>query len=136
MDKVRKAMFSALRKSRKLQLPIDLQLQHFGMVVPILLYGSEVTGFENSEVLERLSTQFYKIILNVKKTTPNVMLFGELERILLIFCVKNQEWFDSGNRLLMVNKIKLLLSHTATQDFTFSASEKPFSFKMFVKYKR
>ena len=128
-------MFSTLRKSRKLKLPIYLQLQLFGMVVPILHYGSEVTGFENSEVLERLCTQFYKIILNVKKTTPNVMLYGELERILLIFCV-DQEWLDSGNRLLMVNKIKLLLSHTAIQDFTFSASEKPFSFKMFVKYKR
>ena len=50
------------------------------MVVPILLYGSKVTGFENSEVLERLFTQFYKIILNVKKTTPNVMLYGELGR--------------------------------------------------------
>ena len=50
------------------------------MVVPILLYGSEVTGFENSDILERLCTQFYKIILKVKKTTPNVMLYGELGR--------------------------------------------------------
>lgn len=74
-------MFSVLRKSRKLQLTIDLQLQLFdSMVVPILLYGSEVTGFENSEVLERLCTQFYKIVLNVKTITPNVMLYGELGR--------------------------------------------------------
>ena len=78
-EQARKAMFSVLRKSRKLQLPIDLQLQLFdSMVVPILLYGSEVTGFENSDILERLCTQFYKIILNVKKTTPNAMLYGEL----------------------------------------------------------
>ena len=74
-------MFSVLRKSRKLQLPVDLQIQLFdSMVVPILLYGSEVTGFENSDMLERLCTQFYKIILKVKKTTPNVMLYGELGR--------------------------------------------------------
>ena len=59
-------MFSVLRKSRKLQLPADLQIQLFdSMVVPILLYGSEVTGFENSDILERLCTQFYKIILKV-----------------------------------------------------------------------
>ena len=80
-EQARKAMFSVLRKSRKLQLPVDLQIQLFdSMVVPILLFGSEVTGFENSDILERLCTQFYKIILKVKKTTPNVMLFGELGR--------------------------------------------------------
>ena len=75
--RARKAMFSVLRKLRKLQLPVDLQIHLFdSMVVPILLYGSEVTGFENSDILERLCTQFYKIILKVKKTTPNVMLYG------------------------------------------------------------
>ena len=59
VDQTRKAMFSILRKSRKLQLPVDLQLQLFdSMVVPILLYGSEITGFENFDVLERLCTQF------------------------------------------------------------------------------
>ena len=80
-DHARKAMFSVLRKSRKLQLTDDLQLQIFdSMVVPILLYSSEVTGFENPEILERICLQFYKIILIVKKTTPNVMLYGELGR--------------------------------------------------------
>ena len=50
-DQDHKAMFALLRKSRKLQLPVDIQLQLFdSMVVPILLYGSEViTGFENHE---------------------------------------------------------------------------------------
>ena len=55
VEQARKAMFSVLRKSRKLQL-FD------SMIVPILLYDSEVTGFENSDILERLCTQFYKII--------------------------------------------------------------------------
>ena len=68
-DQARKAMFSVLKKLRKLLLPIDIQLQMFDtMVLPILLYGSEVTGFENHSMLERLCLQFYKIILNVKKT--------------------------------------------------------------------
>ena len=67
-DQARKAMFSVLKKSRKLLLPIDIQLQMFDtMVLPILLYGSEVTGFEIHSMLERLCLQFYKIILNVKK---------------------------------------------------------------------
>ena len=60
-------------------LPLDLLLQLFdSMVVPILLYGSEVTGFENLSILERLCIQFYKIILYVKKSTPNLNLYGEL----------------------------------------------------------
>ena len=50
------------------------------LVLPILMYGSEVTGFENHNMLERLCLQFYKIILNVKKTTPNLILNGELGR--------------------------------------------------------
>ena len=80
-DQARKAMFSVLKKSRKLLLPIDIQLQMFDtMVLPILLYGSEVTGFENHSMLERLCLQFYKIILNVNKTTPNLILYGELGR--------------------------------------------------------
>ena len=67
-DQARKAMFSVLKKSRKLQLPVDIQLQMIEtLVLPILMYGSEVTGFENHNMLERLCLQFYKIILNVKK---------------------------------------------------------------------
>ena len=81
VEQARKPMFSLLRKSRKLHLPLDLQLQLFdNMVVPILLYGSEITGFEKPDSLERLCSQFYKIILNVKKSTPNIILHVELER--------------------------------------------------------
>ena len=91
VEQARKAMFSVLGKSRKLQLPIDLQLQLFySMIVPILLYGSEVTGFENSDILERLFTQFYKIILNVKKSTPNCILYGELGRYHISIQIKSR----------------------------------------------
>ena len=55
-------MFSILKKSRKLQLPIDM---FDTLMLPILLYGSEITGFENHNMHERLCLQFYKIILNV-----------------------------------------------------------------------
>ena len=91
VEQVHKTMFSALRKSQKLQPPIDLQLQFFdSMIVPILLYGSEVTGFENSDILERLCTQFYKIILNVKKSTPNCILYGELGRYPISIQIKSR----------------------------------------------
>ena len=67
-DEARKAMFAVLSKSRKLHPPVNIQLQLFdSMVIPILLYGSEVTGFEKHDSLERLSIQYYKIVLKVKK---------------------------------------------------------------------
>ena len=57
VDKACKALFAVLRKSRKLHLPIDIQL--FDSVVsPILLYASEVSGFENCDILENFCIHF------------------------------------------------------------------------------
>ena len=69
-------------KCRGLGLPIDIQLQMFNtMISPILLYyGCEVWGFENNDAIESLFLQFKKIILGVKKSTPNCILYGELGR--------------------------------------------------------
>ena len=48
-------MYGLIRKSRSLMLPIDLHIELFEkMVQPILLYGSEVWGFGNLDVLERV----------------------------------------------------------------------------------
>lgn len=81
VDQARKSMFAVLRKARRLHLPVDIQLQLFdSMVAPILLYGAEVTGYEHYDAVERLCLQFYKIILKAKKSTPNLMLYGELGR--------------------------------------------------------
>ena len=90
-DQARKAMFSVLNKSRKLLLPVDIQLQLFDtLVAPILLYGSEVTGFEKHDILERLCIQYYKIILKAKKSTPNLMLYGELGRHPISVLIKSK----------------------------------------------
>jgi len=54
-NQAQKAMYAILRKSRRMGLPIDLQLQLFDSVVsPILLYGVEVWGHENIEIIEKL----------------------------------------------------------------------------------
>ena len=44
-------------------------------VLTILLYGSEVWGYGNVELIERLYLQFGKILL-VKNSTANVMVYG------------------------------------------------------------
>ena len=82
VQQARKAMFSLLRKSRKLNLPVDILLELFDvMVVPILLYGSEVWGYENNKVIESLHLEFCKHIMKVKKSTHNFIVYGELGRV-------------------------------------------------------
>jgi len=52
-------MFSVNRKSRKLSLPIDLQLHLFDtMITPVLLYVSEVLEYESSVLLDRFQLQY------------------------------------------------------------------------------
>ena len=87
----RKAMYSILRKSRKLNLPIDIQLELFDtMVVPVLLYGCEVWGFNNNDIFESFCVQFYKQILGLKKSTPNCILYGELGRFPIDIVIKSR----------------------------------------------
>ena len=50
------------------------------MVKPILLYDCEIWGFRNNDVLEKVHLKFCKTILNLKTSTPNYMIYGELGR--------------------------------------------------------
>ena len=66
-----KAMFALLQKGRKYNLDLDTQLHLFeSMVKPIMLYGSEVWGYNSVDVLERVQLIFFKILLKVHKSTP------------------------------------------------------------------
>ena len=64
LQQARKAMFYVLCKSRKLCLPIDILLQLFDvMISPILMYGSEIWGYENIDIIERVHLRYLKHIL-------------------------------------------------------------------------
>ena len=53
LDQSRKTQFSMLAKARNLDLPIDIQCKLFeAVVIPTLLYGCEVWGFQNIDMLE------------------------------------------------------------------------------------
>ena len=87
----KRAMFDLLTKSRRLSLPIDIQLELFDrMVVPILLYGSEVWGFSNIEQIEVMYRKFLKYLLRLPKSTPNCMVYGETGRQPLSELVKHR----------------------------------------------
>ena len=78
-EKGNRAMFSLLRKSRQLQLPVDIQLNLFDVLVnSVLLYGCEVWAHEGTDILEKLHLRYCKYILLVNKTTCSNMVYGEL----------------------------------------------------------
>ena len=86
-----KAMFAILSRGRQLCLDIDTQMHLFySVITPILLYGCEVWGFSNLKLIERVQLRFSKLIMKVKKSTPTVMIQGELSMYPLQTKVKNQ----------------------------------------------
>jgi hypothetical protein len=74
-------MYEVLKMGRFYKLSVKIQLDLFDkMIKPILLYGCEVWGFGKNEVLERVHLKFCKILLKLKSSTPNYMVYGELGR--------------------------------------------------------
>jgi hypothetical protein len=57
-------------------------------VKPILLYGCEVWGFSDDYVIEKNNLKFDKLILHLKQSTPNIMIYGELGRFPLYIDIK------------------------------------------------
>ena len=90
-DQATRAMFSILSKGRRLSLPIDVQLDLFDKTVaPILLYGCEVWGYENTTLIEGVHLKFCKYLLGLKSSTPNCMVYGELGRYPLDITIKTR----------------------------------------------
>ena len=71
-EQAERAMFALLNKCNTLDSPIDVQLDLFDKtILPIMIYGCEVWGYENVKILELIQLRFCKYILKVKKSTPN-----------------------------------------------------------------
>ena len=91
INQARRAMFHLKSKARKLSLPIDVQCELFDVLVaPILLYGSEVWGYENLECIEMFYKKFLKSLLGLKRGTANCMVFGELGRLGLTYNIEKR----------------------------------------------
>jgi hypothetical protein len=77
-EQAQKVLYALYRKLRNISIPIDLQLKLFDYLIePILLYSSEILGFENFAVLKRIHLQFFKRILSVRFSTPSFMVYSE-----------------------------------------------------------
>lgn len=89
LEQARKALFLLYKRIRHFNLPIDLQLKLFDhTIVPILLYGSEIWGYENVDGIEKFHNAFLRKITNLKKSTPIYMLHAELGRYPLEIKIK------------------------------------------------
>ena len=80
-EKAIKAMYEVIKKGRKHNLSISCQFDLFDKLVkPILVYGCEIWGLGNNDILEKVHLKFCKIILHLKATTQNCMICEELGR--------------------------------------------------------
>ena len=69
-------MYFVLRQGRY-HISIQCQLKLFdSMVLPVLLYGSEIWGFENLSLMEKICNKFLKLLLPVRKTTPSYYIYN------------------------------------------------------------
>ena len=74
----KKAMFSFLGRCKKNHLPIDVQLEVFNKtVVPCMLYGGEIWGYNSTECLEIVQKKFLKYSLKLKNNTSTAVLYCE-----------------------------------------------------------
>ena len=81
VNQAHRAMFALLTKSRRLMLPIDIQCELFDkIIVPILIYGSEVWGFSNLSDIEIFHRKYLRCLLRLRKSTAKCMTYGELGR--------------------------------------------------------
>jgi hypothetical protein len=60
------------------------------MKICLLLYGCELWGLSNCDIIERVYLKYCKLPLNLKSSTPNSMIFGDLGRCPLHIDIKQR----------------------------------------------
>ena len=84
-----RAIHSLFSLFDNIALNISEKLKLFdSMVIPILLYGSEIWGLHKANDIERQHIKFLKIILGVRQSTPNASVYGETGRVPISVLIK------------------------------------------------
>ncbi len=75
----KRATFSLISKIVKPDLPVDISSDLYDkLVMPIMLYGCEVWGYENTHQVKVTYNSFLKRISKLSKSMSTCMLYGEL----------------------------------------------------------
>ena len=91
VEHAKKALYLLYKRIRNLHLPLDLQLHLFDhTILPILLYGCEIWGFQNVQIIENVHNQFLRNITNLRRSTPIYMLHAELGRYPIELFIKSR----------------------------------------------
>ena len=92
VEHAKKALHLLYKRINNLHIPINSQLQLFDhTILPTWLYGWEIWGFQNTNIIETVHNQFMRNITNSRKSTPLYMLYAELGRV-PIDQQLNHEW--------------------------------------------
>ena len=90
-QQAQKALFLLYKKINNTNLPYDLIFKLFEhTITPIMVYASEVWGYESTLILERIHCNFIRKILHLRKSTPKYILYAESGRHPLEITVKTR----------------------------------------------
>lgn len=100
VEQAKKAMHLLFVRANNLDLPMDLQIKLFdNTILPILTYGCEVLGYENTDILEGVHLEFLRKLARLRKSTPKFMIYAEFGRHPIDIIIK-QRMLNFWTRIL------------------------------------
>ena len=107
ISQANRAVFSLRAKQAKFKLPLDILFNLFdALVIPILLYGSEIWGYEKMANVDVFYKKCLKNTLRLNQQTPDCMVFGETGRYPISYYV-NQKMINFWHRIATGKDSKL-----------------------------
>ena len=73
--------------------------------ITLFSYGSEIYGFENLDIIEKVHNEFLRKLLKARKSTPLYMLYGEFGRYPISVQIKSRMIQFWSKLLVNTNKI-------------------------------
>ena len=84
VEQAEKALYCVYKLVRKETLPVDIQLLLFdSMIEPILIYCSEVWGYENLKFIGQIHLKFVKEYFKLEKSLLILRIWENIEYFLL-----------------------------------------------------
>ena len=88
VEKAKKALFKLEMTWLKVDVSIPTKIHLFDhTIMPILLYGCEIWGYDDIEQIEVFHRNYLRQLLKLRKGVPNPMIYGELGRREIVFTI-------------------------------------------------